>query len=434
MPSEVYTYVLAGGVGSRLSILAAARAKPAVPFGGKYRIIDFTLSNCVNSGLYDVGVLTQYRPLSLNRHIGIGRPWDLDRKTGGVRLLQPYLGSRDMDWYRGTADAVLQNIDQIIERDSRLAFILSGDHIYRMDYRKMRDFHESSGADLTIAVKEVPWEDAPQYGVMKLGDDGRVVGFEEKPQNATSNLASMGVYLFSADVLKRALGEMTETGGNDFGKDVIPAMIEDQRVFGYVFDGYWQDVGTLDAYFDSNIDLTRADPVFQLEVPGWKTYTQAHDAPGVKFDSEAVIRSSVVANGSIIEGTVERSVVFPGVHVRRGAVVRESIVLDECDVGIDARVHRSILDKRVRTGRASVIGSGNVDGPNEVAPEHLSSGLNVVGRGCRLPDEVVITRNCVLFPGLSPENFPGQLISCGKTVSNGHEGGPPPHDRRALHF
>ncbi len=417
MRGEIYTYILAGGAGSRLSTLAAARAKPAVPFGGKYRIIDFTLSNCVNSGLYDIGVLTQYRPLSLNRHIGIGRPWDLDRKQGGVRLLQPYLGWRDTDWYRGTADAVLQNLDQVLERQSRYVFILSGDHIYRMDYRQMLAFHEARDADVTLAVKRVPWEETRYYGVMELHEDGRVIAFEEKPEEPNSNFASMGVYLFNADTLISGLGEMAESGGSDFGKDVIPSLINQRKVFGYAFEGHWQDVGTLDAFYEANMDLTRENPRFELDVPGWKIFTAAHDEPAVKFDSEAVVRMSLVANGCIIEGTVENSVLFSHVHIRRGALVRESIVMDECDVGAETRIHRSILDKKVRTGRATVIGTGDVECPNESNPTHLSSGLNVIGRLCRLPDETVLTRNCLLLPNLTPADFPERHVRCGRTVT-----------------
>jgi glucose-1-phosphate adenylyltransferase len=419
MPADIYTYILAGGVGSRLSILSTHRAKPAVPFGGKYRIIDFTLSNAVNSGLYDIGVLTQYRPYSLNRHIGIGRPWDLDRKTGGVRLLQPYLGWRDTDWYRGTADAVLQNLDQVIERGSKLVFIVSGDHIYRMDYRKMLAFHAEAEAEVTLAVKPVPIVEASQFGIMSLDEEGRVVAFHEKPSDPPGNLASMGVYVFNADFLIAALGEMAEYGGSDFGRDVIPRLIRSRRIFGYRFDGYWQDVGTLDAYYDANIALTREDPPFQLDDPSWNIYTVSHNEPAAKFDSGADVRSSIVASGSIIEGAVSNSVIFPGVHVRAGARVESSIVLDGCDIGADTSVNRAILDKNVRTGRGSMIGSGDSARPNETDPQHLFSGLNVVGRRSRLPDGIVIERNCLLFPDLLPEHFRETRVPAGTSVLPG---------------
>ncbi|HEU5310790.1 MAG TPA: sugar phosphate nucleotidyltransferase, partial [Candidatus Eisenbacteria bacterium] len=303
-----YAMILAGGVGSRLCLLSEKRAKPAVPFAGKYRIIDFTLSNCVNSGLFDIGILTQYRPLSLRDHIGIGRPWDLDRKRGGVQLLQPFQGWTENDWYRGTADAVWQNWPQIAEREAEHFMVLSGDHVYRMDYRPMIEAHLERGADATVAVTEVPLEQASQFGVVRTDAAGWITGFLEKPKNPPSGKISMGVYVFRTAALREEMERDAERNtAHDFGKNILPALVERGRVTSYVFPGYWQDIGTLDSFYAANLDLVSQDPPFHLEDPRWHIYTPSTEYPPVRVGPRARVRSAILTHGTIVYGSVERS-------------------------------------------------------------------------------------------------------------------------------
>jgi glucose-1-phosphate adenylyltransferase len=413
----VLTLILAGGEGERLSILSQVRAKPGVPFGGKYRIIDFALSNAVNSGLTDVAVLTQYAPRSLIDHIGVGRPWDLDRSRGGVTLLQPYIGrGRERDWYRGTADAVLQNMDFIVDRDPELVLVLAGDHVYKMDYRPFIDRHRTARADVTCAVRTVPLEEAHRFGILETDANGRVVDFVEKPPNPTSNLVSMGVYVFTW----KALRDMLSPDRVDFGHDLLPwAVRERRRVFAYEFKGYWQDVGTVEAYWRTNLDLLSDAPGIELNDLGWLIYTKSEERPPARIGPEAKVSRSMVSHGCVIDGQVEHSVLSPGVRIGRGAVVRDSIVMFDSVVADEAVVDRAIVDKDCRIGRGAVIGSGDDLRPNRDEPERLYAGVTLVGKKANIPARVMVGRNCRIDPGVGSRVFGSRrVIRSGETVAN----------------
>jgi len=404
-----YAFILAGGVGSRLCLLSERRAKPAVPFGGKYRIIDFTLSNCVNSGIFDVGVLTQYRPTSLNQHIGIGRPWDLDRSHGGISVLQPAPGLSVSDWYQGTADAIFQNIVHLKRRRTQEVLILSGDHVYQMDYNVLYAFHRRNGARLTVAVTEVPEAEVSQFGILETEPNGRVVRFMEKPKGSVpSRLASMGVYLFDREALLHWLVEdsVRSESSHDFGKDLLPRLVEqDAGVFAYRFPGYWQDVGTLDSYYRANLDLLTPTPAMDLTNPDWVVHTQTADRPPVRIESGARVSRSLVANGCTVQGEVVNSILFPGVRVERQAVVKDSIVMHDSVVGAGAKLDRAIIDKDVRIGRGTLLGHGDDLTPNRACPEHLSSGLVVVGNRAHLPEGLTVGRNARIGANVDEEDF-----------------------------
>ena len=396
MNASRYAFILAGGAGSRLCLLSERRAKPAVPFGGKYRIIDFTLSNCVNSGIFDIGVLTQYRPTSLNQHIGTGRPWDLDRTRGGIQILQPSLGSVASDWYQGTADAIYRNLIHLRRRRSEHVLILSGDHVYEMDYNVLYAFHDANAAAVTVAVTEVPEASVSGFGILETDPSGRVIGFEEKPARSRSRLASMGVYLFDRDSLIHWLIEDVECPGSshDFGKDLLPRLVaRGEAVFAYRFPHYWQDVGTLDSYYQANRALLSDQPPLDLGNPDWIIHTQSADRPPVRFEHGGAVENSLIANGCQVAGRVTRSVLFPGVTVPRGAVVRYSIVMQDAIIGRDATVDRAIVDKEVTVGEGARVGHGDPKVCNQACPEHLSSGLTVVGKGAHLPDGITVGRN-----------------------------------------
>jgi len=411
-----YALILAGGVGSRLCLLSEKRAKPAVPFGGKYRIIDFTLSNCVNSGIFDVGILTQYRPLSLRDHIGLGRAWDLDRKRGGVELLQPYQGWTETDWYQGTADAVWQNWARVAEREAEHLLVLSGDHVYRMDYRPMIEMHLERGADATVAIAEVPIEQASHFGVVRTDAAGWITGFLEKPKNPPSGRISMGVYVFRTAALFDELRQDAERmSPHDFGKNILPALVEQGRVAAYAFPGYWQDIGTLDSYYRANLDLVSPDPPFPLEDARWPIFTPSTENPPARIGARARIDSTIVTHGTIIHGTVERSVLFPGVVIEEGAIVRDSIVMGDSWIGPGAVLDRAICDKRVHVGRGSVVGTGPVV-PNRACPEHLSSGITIIGKETRIPEGIAIGRNARVAPDLAEEDFPSDGIGSGEVL------------------
>ncbi|HEY3157059.1 MAG TPA: glucose-1-phosphate adenylyltransferase family protein [Candidatus Eisenbacteria bacterium] len=412
-----YAMILAGGLGSRLCILSEKRAKPAVPFGGKYRIIDFTLSNCVNSGIFDVGILTQYRPLSLRDHIGIGRPWDLDRKRGGVELLQPFRGWAETDWYRGTADAIYQNWIRVEEREAEHILVLSGDHVYRMDYRPMIEAHLARGADATVAIAEVPREEARGFGVVDTDDAGWIRGFLEKPAVPPSGQISMGVYVFRTASLHAVLRADTERETvHDFGKNILPALVRDGRVLGFRHGGYWQDIGTLDSYYRANLQLLSPDPPFPLEDPRWPIFTPSTEFPPARLGARAQVRASIVTHGTIVNGTVERSVLFPGAVVEEGALVRDSIVMGESWVGQQAELTQVILDKRVHVGPRARIGFGEDLTPNRSCPEHLSSGITIVGKETRIPEGVTIGRNCRISANLIEEDFTRRTIASGEVM------------------
>jgi glucose-1-phosphate adenylyltransferase len=416
---NVAAVILAGGQGERLSVLSAQRAKPAVPFAGKYRIIDFTLSNCVNSGMYRVAVLTQYRPHSLNDHIGIGRPWDLDRMRGGVRLLQPYLGRKGSDWYKGTADAVYQNLTAIADWRAETVLILSGDHVYKQDYNAMLAFHEEHRADVTVAVLQVPMEEAHRFGTLVAAPDGRVVGFEEKPPQPKSNLISMGIYVFDRDILVRRLEEDARTAGSkrDFGRDVVPRMVQMDRVFAYPFRGYWRDVGTIQTYWESNMGLLHEPPDFDLYDSDWVIHTRSEERPPARVTDRGRIVKSLVSHGSIINGTVENSVLSPGVFVAEGALVRDSILFTDCIVGPGSVIDRAILDKGVVVGADVRLGEGSDTRPNRTQPRNLSSGITVVGKGARIPSSLSVGRNCLIAADVIERDFLRYLSSNGHVAN-----------------
>ena len=413
---RVLAIVLAGGEGERLSILSGVRAKPAVPFGGKYRIIDFTLSNCVNSDIDNVVVLTQYNPRSLNDHIGAGRPWDLDRNAGGIRLLQPYIArGRPSEWYSGTADAVLQNIETIRQQPGDVVLVLAGDHIYKMDYQPFVQAHRRRRADVTIAVKRVPIGEASRFGILALDDEDRVVEWQEKPRQPKSDLASLGIYVFS----KKALLAWLDESRSDFGRDVIPAMLAGEaRVYGFRFDGYWQDVGTVDSYWQANMDLLDDHPALDLYDKEWLIHTRSEERAPARIGPTANVHRSLISHGCLISGTVERSVLSPGVRVDPGAVVRDSIVMFDTVIRAGAVVDRAIIDKEVSVGPNAVIGMGtDFDTANRQEPERLSTGITVVGKRALIPAGVRVGRNVKIMGDVRSADFGGRrTVSSGSTV------------------
>ena len=415
MPNSTLALILAGGEGERLSILSQVRAKPGVPFGGKYRIIDFALSNAVNSGLTDVGILTQYAPRSLIDHIGVGRPWDLDRSRGGVALLQPFLGrGRARDWYRGTADAVLQNLEFIADRDPELVLVLAGDHVYKMDYRPFVELHRERDAEVTCAVRTVPIEEAHRFGILAVDGTGRVTEFVEKPAEPPSNLVSMGVYVFSWPLLR----DLLSADRPDFGRDILPWMVADgRRIFAYEFGGYWQDVGTVESYWASNIDLLSDEPGIELNDLGWLIYTKSEERPPARIGPHASVTRSMVSHGCVIDGSVERSVLSPGVRVAAGAEVRDSIVMFDAVVEEGAVLDRAIVDKEAHVGGGAHVGFGEDETPNRAEPERLNAGITIVGKRARIPRGVEIGRNCRIDPGVIERDFGGAMrVASGETV------------------
>ncbi len=345
--------LLAGGEGRRLGMLTRELAKPAVPFGGKYRVIDFTLSNCTNSGILTVGVLTQYQPLILNSHIGIGIPWDLDRKDGGVTVLSPFVDQKGGEWYKGTADAIFQNLYFIERYDPRYVLVISGDHIYKMDYSRMLKYHQEKQADVTIAVIEVPWAEASRFGIMNTAQDGRIVEFEEKPEKPRNNLASMGIYIFDREILQDHLrvDQANPASSNDFGKNVIPQMLQaDCRMFAYLFRGYWKDVGTLESFWEANMDLLQDQPDLDLNDRTWPIYTVNPNQPPHYIDPAARVKRSLINEGCMVFGQVEHSILFPGVQVGKGSVLRDSIIMSGTTIGTDVLLERAIIGENVIIG------------------------------------------------------------------------------------
>ena len=415
MSSSVLTLILAGGEGERLSILSQVRAKPGVPFGGKYRIIDFALSNAVNSGLTDVGILTQYAPRSLIDHIGVGRPWDLDRSRGGVALLQPFIGrGRARDWYQGTADAVMQNLDFIEDRSPELVLVLAGDHVYKMDYRPFIDQHRDRSADVTCAVRRVPIEEAHRFGIIATDTDGRITDFIEKPPNPPANLVSMGVYVFTWPLLR----DLLSAERVDFGRDVLPWMVAGgRRAFAYEFGGYWQDVGTIESYWQTSLDLLSDAPGIELNDRGWLVYTKSEERPPARIGPDAVVTRSMISHGCVVEGSVDHSVLSPGVRVEAGATVRDSIVMFDATIGEGAVIDRAIVDKEAVIGAGARVGVGDDMKPNRTEPERLASGITLVGKRARVPRGVAIGRNCRIDPGVIERDFgTSDTLASGETI------------------
>jgi len=416
---EIMALLLAGGQGSRLGILTKNTAKPAVRYGGKYRIIDFPLSNCINSGIDTVGVLTQYQPLMLNQHIGIGIPWDLDRKSGGVTILAPHVkGGEEMgDWFMGTANAIYHNLEYIDRYDPEYVLILSGDHIYKMDYSKMLEFHKANNCTATIAVLEVPFEEASRFGIMNTLDDDKIYEFEEKPANPKSNLASMGIYIFTWKKLREALIEDNKVHSNsDFGMHIIPKMLADgETLYAYRFNDYWKDVGTIESYWQANMELIKTVPEFNFYDKFWKIYTKTDNQPPQYVGRGAKLQQSIASEGCEVYGEVHSSVLGPDVLIKKGAVVRDSILMENVVIEEGAVVDRCIIDRNNIIGKGVVLGEGeNI--PNELKPNIYNTGITVVGENSIIPDGVHIGKNCVIYGKTSAEDYPDGVVASGKSV------------------
>ncbi len=413
---EMIAMLLAGGQGSRLGVLTAKVAKPAVAFGGKYRIIDFPLSNCINSGIDTVGVLTQYQPLRLNAHIGIGISWDLDRNFGGVTILPPYEKSSNSEWYTGTANAIYQNLDYIETYHPDYVLILSGDHIYKMDYEVMLDYHKEHKADVTIAAMPVPIEEASRFGVVVAEEDGQISEFQEKPPKPKSNLASMGIYIFSWPVLRDALVALKNEPGCDFGKHIIPYCHEKgQRLFAYEYNGYWKDVGTLGSYWEANMELIDIVPEFNLYEEYWKIYTNSGILPPQYISGQAVIERSIIGNGSEIYGEVRNCVIGSGVIIGQGAVVRDSIIMKDTVIGQGCLVDKAIIAENCDIGENVTLGIGS-DIPNKLKPAVYSFGLVTIGENTTVPPGVQIGKNTALSGITVKEDYPGGVLESGETL------------------
>ena len=413
---EMIAMLLAGGQGSRLGVLTAKVAKPAVAFGGKYRIIDFPLSNCINSGIDTVGVLTQYQPLRLNTHIGIGIPWDLDRNVGGVSILPPYEKSSNSEWYTGTANAIYQNLDYIETYHPDYVLILSGDHIYKMDYEVMLDYHKEHKADVTIAAMPVPIEEASRFGVVVAEEDGQISEFQEKPPEPKSNLASMGIYIFSWPVLKEALVALKNEPGCDFGKHIIPYCHEKgQRLFAYEYNGYWKDVGTLGSYWEANMELIDIVPEFNLYEEYWKIYTNSGILPPQYISGQAVIERSIIGNGSEIYGEVKNCVIGSGVVIGEGAVVRDSIIMKDTVIGKGCVVDKAIIAENCEIGENVTLGIGS-DVPNKLKPAIYSFGLVTIGENTIVPPGVQVGKNTALSGATVKEDYPNGVLESGETL------------------
>ena len=417
--NNVLAMILAGGQGDRLSILSEQRAKPAVVFGGQYRIVDFVLSNCGNSSITKLAILTQYRPRSLFNHIGAGRAWGFDTPEGGIQIPQPYLGRADADWYQGTADAVYQNLYVIEESRAREVLILAGDHIYLTSYRNMIAYHRSQAADATVAVYQLPREEAHRFGVLDLDGNGRVTDFQEKPSDPRGSWASMGVYVFNKDVLVEQLqadADMGEGSAHDFGRNIIPRMYESHRVFGYQYQGYWRDVGTVESYWGAHMDLLSPNPPLNLEDPDLRLRTSGTLLPPARFGVRASVRESLISPAAYVNGEVIRSVISPGVVIEEGATVRDSVIQHRCVIRAGAVVDRAILDKEVTIGRDSVVGEGPADIPNFDRPDIVNTGITIVGKRVTVPSGLRVGRNVVIGPGVHDELMDQAVLESGATV------------------
>jgi glucose-1-phosphate adenylyltransferase len=405
--------ILAGGMGERLSILSQERAKPAVPFAGKYRIIDFTLSNCVNSGIYNVIVLTQYQPVSLTEHIGIGAPWGLVPPDRSIRLLQPYLARDEgRDWYKGNADAVYQNIDRIEAEDISDVFVLSGDHVYKMDYSPMLEFHRENGADVTLAVTHLPEEDLIRFGTVVVNERGQVTRFQEKVKQPESSLVSMGVYIFKKDILRQWLEGRT---GHDFGRNIFPKMSTKDKIFAYVFNGYWRDIGTVDSYWRSNMEILAMSQVFLSDID-WPLYTKEAEGPPTKICDTATVTNCLLSSGCRIEGHVERSILSPGVLVSEGATVKDSIIMEGTEIGRDTIIDHAILDKEVVVEAGCHVGFGDDFRTNRSKPNVLNTGLTIVGKRTVIPADYKIGHNCIIYDSVTEDDFPSPQVQSGETI------------------
>ena len=408
--------LLAGGQGSRLGVLTAKVAKPAVSFGGKYRIIDFPLSNCINSGVDTVGVLTQYQPLRLNTHIGIGIPWDLDRNVGGVSVLPPYEKSEDTEWYTGTANAIYQNIEFMDTYNPDYVLILSGDHIYKMDYEVMLDYHKAKGAEVTLAAMPVPMEEAKRFGILVTDDERRITEFQEKPEHPNSNLASMGIYIFNWATLKEALIANASQPGLDFGKHVIPYCHDKgSPCYAYEFNGYWKDVGTLNSYWEANMELIDIVPEFNLYEEYWKIYTKSDTLPPQYISAESEIEKCIIGEGAQIYGKVYNSVIGCGVTIGADTIVRDSIIMNEAEIGKGCEVYKGIIAENAQIGDNVKLGIGD-EAENDSAPHIYNHGLVTVGEKSVIPSGVTVGKNAVVSGITSKEDYPDGALPSGKTL------------------
>lgn len=413
---EMIAMLLAGGQGSRLGVLTAKVAKPAVSFGGKYRIIDFPLSNCINSGVDTVGVLTQYQPLRLNTHIGIGIPWDLDRNIGGLTILPPYEKNADSEWYTGTANAVYQNLDYMESYHPDYVLILSGDHIYKMDYEVMLAFHKAHKADVTIAAMQMPMEEAGRFGIVVTDQNGQITRFEEKPDRPGSNLASMGIYIFSWPVLKEALIQLSRQPNCDFGRHIIPyCHANGKRMSAYEYNGYWKDVGALESYWRANMELIDIIPEFNLYEEYWKIYTNCMNLPPQYISLESVVDKCIISNGTEIYGELHSSVIGAGVTVGKGSVIRDSIIMQDAAIGENCVIERAIIAENARIGSNTVIGIGN-DAANRLRPDIYSGGLAVIGENTTIPPGIQIGKNTAVSGKTSALDYMGGVLLSGETL------------------
>lgn len=413
---EMIAMLLAGGQGSRLGVLTSKVAKPAVAFGGKYRIIDFPLSNCINSGVDTVGVLTQYQPLKLNTHIGIGIPWDLDRNIGGVTVLPPYEKSSNSEWYTGTANAIYQNLEYMESYNPDYVLILSGDHIYKMDYEVMLDFHKANGADVTIAVMPVPIEEASRFGIVIADENRKIIDFEEKPENPRSNLASMGIYIFNWKTLKESLIAMAEQPALDFGKHVIPYCHQKgQPLYAYEFNGYWKDVGTLNSYWEANMELIDIVPEFNLYEEYWKIYTKSEILPPQYLSSDSVAERSIIGEGSNILGKVYNSVIGCGVTIGKDSVVRDSIIMNNATVKAGCQIDKAIIAENAVIEDNVKLGVGE-EAENETAPHIYNHGLVTIGEKSYVPAGVTVGKNTVISGRTVLDDYDNSTLASGKTL------------------
>ncbi len=417
---EMIAMLLAGGQGSRLGVLTSKLAKPAVAFGGKYKIIDFPLSNCINSGVDTVGVLTQYRPLRLNQHIGIGMSWDLDRNIGGVTVLPPYEKSTDSSWYTGTANAIYQNLEFMEYYNPDYVLILSGDHIYKMDYEVMLDYHKASKAAVTLATYEVPMEEASRFGVVITDDEGCIQEFEEKPEHPRSNKASMGIYIFNWKVLKNALQVMKDVPSCDFGKHIIPYCHEQgERICAYDFKGYWKDVGTLGSYWEANMELVDIIPEFNLYEEFWRIYTKSDALPPQYIADSAKVGKCIIGEGTEVYGEVEHSVIGSAVTIEEGAVVKDSIIMNGAVIGKNCVIDKAIIAENTVIGDGAVLGVGEY-APSEYNPKVYAFDLVTIGEKSVIPPNVKIGKNTAIFGETTPEDYPnGELKSGGSLIKVG---------------
>ena len=413
---EMIAMLLAGGQGSRLGVLTSKVAKPAVAFGGKYRIIDFPLSNCINSGVDTVGVLTQYQPLRLNTHIGIGIPWDLDRNVGGVSILPPYEKPEDTEWYTGTANAIYQNLNYIEMFHPEYVLILGGDHIYKMDYEVMLDFHKASQAAVSLAVMPVPWEEASRFGVVVTDETSRITEFQEKPKEPKSNLVSMGIYIFTWSVLKEALLANKDVPGCDFGKHIIPYCKEQgQKLVAYEYNGYWKDVGTLSSYWEANMELIDIIPEFNLYEEFWKIYTSGDIIPPQYISEDAQIIRCIIGDGTEICGHVENSIIGAGVTIKKGAVVKDSIIMKGTVIGEDAVIEKAIIAENCQIGEKAVLGVGE-EKVNHYKPEVYTGGLVTIGEESIIPAGVRIGKNTAISGITEAADYPEGILESGESI------------------